>query len=154
MKRTIPSLHCCVGHTAWAPEGRDGHYQAGPKGCNLEVGARRAPRLLSTINGLESKLWMHGKPRPIKLREIWEMRIWGSTRLKTTSPLIKSSPFCAQIVTRTNSNMHPLTNTRQPTCNVWNVKILKWDGWDGSDYGSILHNSMYAGKIVGQTCNF
>ena len=21
LKRTIPSLHCCVGHTAWAPEG-------------------------------------------------------------------------------------------------------------------------------------
>ena len=30
--RTIPSLHCCVGHTAWAPEGREGRYQAGPKG--------------------------------------------------------------------------------------------------------------------------
>ena len=29
---TIPSLHCCVGHTAWAPEGREGRYQAGPKG--------------------------------------------------------------------------------------------------------------------------
>ena len=24
----------------------EGHYQASPKGCNLEVGARRAPRLL------------------------------------------------------------------------------------------------------------
>ena len=43
---TIPSLHCCVGHTAWAPEGREGRYQAGPKGRTLEVGARRAPRLL------------------------------------------------------------------------------------------------------------
>ena len=29
---TIPSLHCCVGHTAWAPKGREGRYQAGPKG--------------------------------------------------------------------------------------------------------------------------
>ena len=29
---TIPSLHCCVGHTAWAPEGREGRNQAGPKG--------------------------------------------------------------------------------------------------------------------------
>ena len=26
--------------------GREGRYQAGPKGCSLEVGARRAPRLL------------------------------------------------------------------------------------------------------------
>ena len=32
---TIPSLHCYVGHTAWAPEGREGRYQAGPKGRNL-----------------------------------------------------------------------------------------------------------------------
>ena len=29
---TIPSLHCCVGHTARAPEGREGRYQAGSKG--------------------------------------------------------------------------------------------------------------------------
>ena len=39
-------LGCCVGHTAWAPEGREWHYEAGPKGRSLEVGARRAPRLL------------------------------------------------------------------------------------------------------------
>ena len=26
-----------VGHTAWAPEGREGRYQAGPKGRNHEV---------------------------------------------------------------------------------------------------------------------
>ena len=26
-----------VGHTAWAPEGREGRYQAGRKGRNLEV---------------------------------------------------------------------------------------------------------------------
>ena len=25
-------LHWCMGHTAWAPEGREGRYQAGPKG--------------------------------------------------------------------------------------------------------------------------
>ena len=36
------SHHCTV---AWvtqpeAPEGREGRYQAGPKGCNLVVGAR------------------------------------------------------------------------------------------------------------------
>ena len=37
---TIPSLHWCMGHTAWAPEGREGRYQAGPKGRNLEVGPR------------------------------------------------------------------------------------------------------------------
>ena len=24
---------CCVGHTAWGPEGREGCYQAGPKGA-------------------------------------------------------------------------------------------------------------------------
>ena len=38
-----------MGHTAWAPEGREGRYQAGPKGRNLEVGARMAPRLLVQI---------------------------------------------------------------------------------------------------------
>ena len=32
-----------VGHTAWAPEGREGRSQAGPKGHQIEVGARRAP---------------------------------------------------------------------------------------------------------------
>ena len=36
----------CVGHTAWAPEGREGRSQGGPKGHRLEVGARRAPKLL------------------------------------------------------------------------------------------------------------
>ena len=35
-----------MGHTAWAPEGREGRSQAGPKGRKLEVGAWRAPRLL------------------------------------------------------------------------------------------------------------
>ena len=35
-----------MGYTAWAPEGREGRYQAGPKGRSLEVGARRSPRLL------------------------------------------------------------------------------------------------------------
>ena len=42
----MPSLHWCMGHTAWAPDGREGRSQAGPKGRQLEVGARRAPRLL------------------------------------------------------------------------------------------------------------
>ena len=32
--------------TACAPEGREGRSQAGPKGHQLEVGARRAPKLL------------------------------------------------------------------------------------------------------------
>ena len=53
---TIPSLHCCVGHTAWAPEGREGRYQAGPEGRNLEVGARRAPRLLVLNKTFEKTL--------------------------------------------------------------------------------------------------
>ena len=35
-----------VGHTAAAPEGREGQSQAGPKGRQLEVGPRRGPRLL------------------------------------------------------------------------------------------------------------
>ena len=38
-----------VGHTAWAPKGREGRSQVGPKGHQLEVGARRAPKLLSMI---------------------------------------------------------------------------------------------------------
>ena len=39
-------LHWCVGHTAWAPVGREGRSQAGPKGHQLEGGALRAPKLL------------------------------------------------------------------------------------------------------------
>ena len=31
------------GHTAWAPEGREGRCQAGPKGPKLEVGVQRTP---------------------------------------------------------------------------------------------------------------
>ena len=42
-------LHWCVGHTAWAPVGREGRSQAGPKGHWLEVGARRAPKLLVNL---------------------------------------------------------------------------------------------------------
>ena len=38
-------MHCCVGHTAWAPEGREERSQGGPKGRRVEVGARRAPKL-------------------------------------------------------------------------------------------------------------
>ena len=39
-------MHRCMGHTAWAPKGREGRSQADPKGLQLQVGARRAPRLL------------------------------------------------------------------------------------------------------------
>ena len=39
--------------------GREGRYQAGPKGCSLEVGARRAPRLL--VSHI-SVLWIHTSP--------------------------------------------------------------------------------------------
>ena len=52
-------MHCCVGHTA---EGGEGRYQAGPKGRNLEVGARRAPRLLVINNHhciLMGRCWRH-----------------------------------------------------------------------------------------------
>ena len=38
--------HHCTDAWVTRPEGREGRYQAGPKGRNLEVGARRAPRLL------------------------------------------------------------------------------------------------------------
>ena len=38
-----------VGHTAWAPEGREGRSQAGPKGRQPEVGPRRGPRLLVAL---------------------------------------------------------------------------------------------------------
>ena len=37
-----------MGHTAWA-QGRKGQSQRGPKGGKLEVGARRAPKLLVYI---------------------------------------------------------------------------------------------------------
>ena len=43
---TIQWPHRYMGHTAWAPEGREGRSQRGPKGRKLEVGARRAPKLL------------------------------------------------------------------------------------------------------------
>ena len=35
-----------VGHPAWAPEGREGRSQAGPKPRQLEVRLRRGSRLL------------------------------------------------------------------------------------------------------------
>ena len=35
---------------AWAPEGREGRYQAGPKGRNLEVGPRRGAETFSNNN--------------------------------------------------------------------------------------------------------
>ena len=39
----IQSLHRCVGHTPWAPEGCEGQSQSGPKGHHHqpEVGAQR-----------------------------------------------------------------------------------------------------------------
>ena len=45
------SHHCT---DAWVtrperPKGREGSYQAGPKGRSLEVGAQRAPRLLVIV---------------------------------------------------------------------------------------------------------
>ena len=46
---TIQWRHCYVRHTAWAPEGREGQSQGGPKCRKVEVGARRAPKLLYTI---------------------------------------------------------------------------------------------------------
>ena len=49
-----------VGHTAWAPEGREGRSQAGPKGRQLEVGSRRGPRLLVLLywmNGSSATFW-------------------------------------------------------------------------------------------------
>ena len=46
---TIQWPHRYMGHTAWAPEGREGRSQRGPKGRKLEVGARRAPKLLVCI---------------------------------------------------------------------------------------------------------
>ena len=48
------AMERCVGHTAWAAEGREGWSQAGPKGHKLEVGARRAPKLL--VWGIFGKL--------------------------------------------------------------------------------------------------
>ena len=46
------AMQRCVGHTAWAPEGRKGRSQGGPKGHRLEVGARRAPKLLFQLKNL------------------------------------------------------------------------------------------------------
>ena len=39
-------LHHSFASTAWAPEGREGRSQAGPKGCKLEVGPQRSLWLL------------------------------------------------------------------------------------------------------------
>ena len=70
LKHTIPSLHCCVGHTTWAPEGRDGRYQAGPKDRN-----RRAPRLL-----VKKIILVYAT---LPLREQWErVQFWKRLNLK------------------------------------------------------------------------
>ena len=52
---TIQWLHRYMGHTAWAPEGREGRSQRGPKGRKLEVGSRRAPKLLVSYKTSEAK---------------------------------------------------------------------------------------------------
>ena len=39
-----------MGHTTWAAEGREGRYQASPKGRNLEVGPRRGAETFSNKN--------------------------------------------------------------------------------------------------------
>ena len=54
---TIQWPHRYVGHTAWAPEGREGRSQRGPKGLKLEVGAQRAPKLLVLIYSLPPYVW-------------------------------------------------------------------------------------------------
>ena len=41
-------MNHCVVHTVWAPEGRKGRSQAGQKSHQLEVGGRRARKLLVT----------------------------------------------------------------------------------------------------------
>ena len=59
-------MHLCVGHTAWAPEGRERLSQAGPaEGHQLEVGAQQVPssggklykkQLPSDFNGSSDQL--------------------------------------------------------------------------------------------------
>ena len=58
-----------MGHTAWAPEGR---YQAGPKGRNLEVGARRAPRLLVLHILPSSENWLIWEKMGIPLHQTYK----------------------------------------------------------------------------------
>ena len=105
-------MHCCVGHTAWAPEGREGRYHAGPKGRNLEVEARRAPRLLvpDIVTGekqacrLDDIWWISCLSFPKKNRlskPSWELNLLAMThqfsrnsifRLQTSSGFLAPFP--------------------------------------------------------------
>ena len=58
-----------MGHTAWAPEEREGRYQAGPKGRSLEVGAQRAPRLIVSLYFLTSIAIFKSPSLPREVRE-------------------------------------------------------------------------------------
>ena len=49
MAMCIKEQHIHVTHASWTPEGREGRSQGGLKGRRLEVGARRAPKLLVII---------------------------------------------------------------------------------------------------------
>ena len=72
-----------VGHTAWAPEGREGRSQAGPKGRQLEVGPRRGPRLLVYIFFCILKIGVFGRAavggrRRHRLSQKWRRLGWKS----------------------------------------------------------------------------
>ena len=71
------TLQCsrCVGHMAWAPEGREGR-EAGPKGRNLEVGARRAPRLLVWIEDHQIKACKMKAPKNYYLHNEFNSRVY------------------------------------------------------------------------------
>ena len=66
---------CCVGHMAWAPKGREGR-EAGPKGRNLEVGARRAPRLLVWIEDHQIKACKMKAPKNYYLHNEFNSRVY------------------------------------------------------------------------------
>ena len=74
-----------MGHTAWAPEGLQGQSQKGPKGLQLEVGARRVPRLLvypyycGNLDWLVCLLFF-GWP---KIQKVTSNGIWSGKELLT-----------------------------------------------------------------------
>ena len=73
-----------MGHTAWAPEGREGRYQAGPKGRNLEV-----------FNIFHNNCYLDFIPTVFHcIRSSLNIYNWFSSPLQKPSSCFLFSPFC------------------------------------------------------------
>ena len=123
---TIPSLHCCVGHTVWVPEGSEGCYQAGPKGrSRLLVGYKRTEkfqgfltprpeRLLEgnlEVQGVQ-KLWNHSKMVVCGSNWLSDIHHPDIHYLRRSSPQTFITPYL-------KSDM----NVRGDECLRWNYQL-------------------------------